>query len=407
MCLKTVLTTLNQLPQVPTRLTLVQEDTIMNTSQKNIWTGPEQLSSRPSADKSRKAVILVTYPDAFAVEEAKSLVDSSDRSIIEMFSQKYLNHSQYGIGSGKAEEIKEFVRESKAEQIVVDEHLTSRQIYNLEKLTGVQVIDRERLILDIFYARATTTEAKLQIEMAEIQYEMPRVRENAKLASVGERAGKGGMGEYVVDVKFRDLKRRLSFIKEKLNDAHRKRELYHQQRIKTGMPVVSLVGYTSSGKTTLFNSLTGEDKQISNKLFTTLSTTTRLLKIHDRETLLTDTVGFISRLPTYMVDAFKSTLEESLAADLILLLIDASEDLEDIRIKHAACRQVLGELKVDKSKVLMVFTKCDQPNSEETIKKISEDLGLSNPMLISTKTGYGITKLKTLISHQPYAVSRT
>jgi GTPase len=407
MCLKTVLTTLNQLPQVPTRLTLVQEDTKMNTSQKNIWTGPEQLSSRPSADKSRKAVILVTYPDAFAVEEAKSLVDSSDRSIIEMFSQKYLNHSQYGIGSGKAEEIKEFVRESKAEQIVVDEHLTSRQIYNLEKLTGAQVIDRERLILDIFYARATTTEAKLQIEMAEIQYEMPRVRENAKLTSGSERAGKGGMGEYVVDVKFRDLKRRLSFIKEKLNDAHRKRELYHQQRIKTGMPVVSLVGYTSSGKTTLFNSLTGEDKQISNKLFTTLSTTTRLLKIHDRETLLTDTVGFISRLPTYMVDAFKSTLEESLAADLILLLIDASEDLEDIRIKHAACRQVLGELKVDKSKVLMVFTKCDQPNSEETIKKISEDLGLSNPMLISTKTGYGITKLKTLISLQPYAVSRT
>jgi GTPase len=179
------------------------------------------------------------------------------------------------------------------------------------------------------------------------------------------------MGEYVVDVKSRDLKRRISFIKEKLNDAHRKRELYHQQRIKTGMPVVSLVGYTSSGKTTLFNSLTGEHKQISNNLFTTLSTTTRLFKIHDRETLLTDTVGFISRLPMYMIDAFKSTLEESLAADLILLLIDASEALQDIRIKHAACRQVLRELNVDKSKVLMVFTECDRPNSEETIKKIA------------------------------------
>jgi GTP-binding protein HflX len=175
-------------------------------------------------------VILVTYPDTFAVEEAKSLVDSSDRSIVGVFSQKYLNHSRYGIGAGKAEEIKEFVRECKAEQIVVDEHLTSRQIYNLEKLTGVQVIDRERLILDIFYSRATTTEAKLQIELAEIQYEMPRVRENARLSSGGERAGKGGMGEYVVDVKFRDLKRRMSFIKEKLNDAHRKRELYHHQR---------------------------------------------------------------------------------------------------------------------------------------------------------------------------------
>jgi GTPase len=364
------------------------------------------LSSLNLNDKSRKPVILVTYPDTFAVEEAKSLVDSSDRSIVGVFSQKYLNHSRYGIGSGKAEEIKEFVRESKAEQIVVDEHLTSRQIHNLEKLTGVQVIDRERLILDIFYKRATTTEAKLQIELAEIQYEMPRVRENAKLSSGNERAGKGGMGEYVVDVKFRDLKRRMSFIKEKLNDAHRKRELYHHQRIKTGMPVVSLVGYTSSGKTTLFNLLTGEHKQISNNLFTTLSTTTRLLKIDNREILLTDTVGFISRLPTYMIDAFKSTLEESLAADLILLLIDASEDLRDIKIKHAACRQVLGELNVDKSKVLMIFTKCDRLNSEEMIKKISEDLGISNPMLISSKTGYAITKLKSIIGQQPYAVSR-
>ena len=379
----------------------------MSTLQKNTWIGPKKLSSSlHSSYKSRTPVVLVTYPHAFAVEEAKSLVDSSDRLIVGVFSQKYLNHSNYGIGSGKAEEIKEFVRESKAEQIVVDDHLTSRQIYNLEKLTGVQVIDRERLILDIIYTRATTTEAKLQIELAEIQYEMPRVRENAKLTSGSERTGKGGMGEYVVDVKFRDLKRRISFIKEKLNDAHRKRELYHQQRIRTRMPVVSLVGYTSSGKTTLFNSLTGEHKQTSNNLFTTLSTTTRLLKIHEREILLTDTVGFISRLPTYMIDSFKSTLEESLAADLILLLIDASENLQDIRIKHAACREVLEELKVDKSKVLMVFTKCDRLDSEEMIKKISYDLGISNPMLISSKSGYGITKLKTIISQHSYAVSR-
>jgi GTP-binding protein HflX len=364
------------------------------------------LSSLPSGYKSKTPVVLVTYPHAFAVEEAKSLVDSSDRLIVRVFSQKYLNHSRYGIGSGKAEEIKEFVRESKAEQIIIDGHLTSRQIYNLEKLTGAQVIDRERLILDIFYTRATTTEAKLQIELAEIQYEMPRVRENAKLTSGSERAGKGGMGEYVVDVKFRDLKRRISFIKEKLNDAHRKRELYHQQRIKTKMPVVSLVGYTSSGKTTLFNLLTSEHKETSASLFTTLSTTTRLLKIDANEILLTDTVGFISRLPTYMIDAFKSTLEESLGADLILLLIDVSENLQDIRIKHAACIEVLEELKVDKSKVLMVFTKCDRLNSQEIVKKVSEVLGVSNPVLISSKSGYGITKLKSIIRQHSYAVSR-
>jgi GTPase len=407
MCLKAVLTTLNRLPQAPTCLTLVQEDTKISTLQKNIWTGHKKLSSLPSSYKSKTPAVLVTYPHTFAVEEAKSLVDSSDRLIVGVFSQKYLNHSQYGVGSGKAEEIKEFVRESNAEQVIIDEHLTSRQIYNLEKLIGAQVIDRERLILDIFYTRATTTEAKLQIELAEIQYEMPRVRENAKLTSGGERAGKGGMGEYIVDVKFRDLKRRISFIKEKLNDAHRKRELYHQQRIKTGMPVVSLVGYTSSGKTTLFNLLTSEHKETSASLFTTLSTSTRLLKIDAREILLTDTVGFISRLPTYMIDAFKSTLEESLAADLILLLIDASEDLQDIRIRHAACIEALEELKVDKSKILMVFTKCDKLNSQEMAKKISEVLGISNPVLISSKSGYGITKLKSIISQHSYAVSRT
>jgi GTP-binding protein HflX len=131
------------------------------------------------------------------------------------------------------------------------------------------------------------------------------------------------------------------------------------------------------------------------------------LKIDAREILLTDTVGFISRLPTYMIDAFKSTLEESLAADLILLLIDASEDLQDIRIRHAACIEALEELKVDKSKILMVFTKCDKLNSQEMAKKISEVLGISNPVLISSKSGYGITKLKSIISQHSYAVSRT
>lgn len=343
-----------------------------------------------------RKVVLVAYPDSFALEEAKSLVDSADRQSIAVFTQKYLNHSQYGVGSGKAEEIKEFVKESCAEQVIVDERLTSRQIYNLEKLTGVQVIDRERLILDIFYSRATTTEAKLQIELAEIKYEMPRVRENAKLTSGSERAGKGGMGEYTVDVKFRDLKRRMSFVKDKLDEARKKRELYHQQRVKTGMHVISLVGYTSSGKTTLFNLLANENKQTASSLFTTLSTTTRVLEIGGREALLTDTVGFISRLPTYMIDAFKSTLEESLAADLILLLVDASEDLRDIRIKYRACWQVLDELKVDRSRVAVVFTKYDKLGSEELIAQLATSLEVPNPVAISSASGYGVHKLKTM-----------
>ena len=363
---------------------------------------------------SANKVILVTYPDNFSLQEAQSLVESSSPSmalhpkIVKVITQKFLNHSRYGLGSGKAEEMKEFVKQSKADQIVVDEHLTPKQIYNLEKLTGAQVIDRERLILNIFHSRATTTEAKLQIELAEVKYEMPRVRENAKLTSGStERPGKGGMGEYTVDVKFRDLKRRMSFIKKKLADAHTKRELYRQQRLKTKLPIVSLIGYTSSGKTTLFNLLTAENKEISSSLFTTLSTTTRALRINnekqERESslLLIDTVGFISRLPHYMIDAFKSTLEESLAADLILLLIDASEKFEDIKIKYESCWNVLNELKVDKSRVFTILTKCDDGviSLSEGTDKIANYLSVSNPIIISSNTGYGIRKLKTMIVH--------
>jgi len=272
------------------------------------------------------------------------------------------------------------------------------------------VIDRERLILNIFHSRATTKEAKLQIELAEIRYEMPRVRENAKLTSGStERPGKGGMGEYTVDVKFRDLKRRISIIKKKLDEVHQKRELYHQNRSRTKMPIVSLVGYTSSGKTTLFNLLTSEYKETSNSLFTTLSTTTRSFRTNNNnnnhnhnlsgESLLIDTVGFISRLPHYMIEAFKSTLEESLGADLILLLIDVSEKIEDVKIKYQCCWDVLDDLKVDRSRVLVVLTKFDGATiSTEPVKNIANDLMIPNPIAISSKTGYGIHKLKTMIN---------
>ncbi|MGE0243500.1 MAG: GTPase HflX [Nitrososphaeraceae archaeon] len=367
-------------------------------------------------------VLLVTYPDDFILNEAKQLILSiPEYEIVKVFTQKYLNHAKYGMGSGKAEEIEKFVKETKEiEEIIVDEHLTSKQIFNLESLIGVPVKDRERLILDIFYMRATTVEAKLQIQLAEIEYEMPRVRENAKLLSNSkERAGKGGMGEYIVDVHFRDLKRQMSFIKEKLNEVKIKRNIYQHQRQKLRMPVVSLVGYTSSGKTTLFNLLTNESKETSSNLFTTLSTTTRLFKVppniknNKREKekrdriLIVDTVGFISRLPTYMIDAFKSTLEESLAADLILLLIDSSEKIDNIRIKYSNCLQILEELKVDKSKLFLILTKVDTIDTR-IISEIVYSLGISNNDIISisSNTGYGINKLKTLLIQKNFIETR-
>jgi len=330
--------------------------------------------------------ILVTYPDDFAINEAKSLVNSiSEYEIIKVFTQKHLNRAKYGMGTGKAQEIEEFVKETlNIETMIVDEHLSSKQIFNLEQLLNIKVIDRERLILDIFYSRAKTIEAKLQIQLAEIQYQMPRIR-------------------------------------EKLKDAQLKRHVYHQQRLKMRMPIVSLVGYTSSGKTTLFNLLTKENKETSASLFTTLSTTTRSLKTADKknddnnyyhqkneEILIVDTVGFISRLPHYMIDAFKSTLEESLVADLILLLIDCSEEFENIRRKYSSCWDVLEELKVDKSKVFIVLSKADKTTSS-AINKIIDNLNIisntttaNKEIIISSKTGYGIHKLKNMITSRQY-----
>jgi GTP-binding protein HflX len=368
--------------------------------------------------KNNIKTILVTYPDDFTVNEAKSLVTSiPNYEIIKVFTQKYLNRVKYGVGSGKVQEIESFVNENKdIDTMVVDEHLSSKQIFNLEQLLKIKVIDRDRLILDIFYSRAKTVEAKLQIQLAEIQYQMPRVRDQAKLMSKSnERVGKGGMGEYIVDVHFRDLKRQMSFVKEKLKDAQLKRQVYHQQRLKTGTPIVSLVGYTSSGKTTLFNLLTGENRETSSSLFTTLSTTTRSLnapnknkvnKVHENEekVLIVDTVGFISRLPHYMIDAFKSTLEESLVADLILLLIDCSEEMENIKIKYSSCWSVLEELKVDKSKVFVALTKADKVTST-TINDIYDHLDIAtitNKAILSSKTGYGIHKLKNMILSKHY-----
>lgn len=348
-----------------------------------------------------KNVILISYPDNFRQQEARSLIESvSDYQIVKTYTQKYLNHSTYGLGAGKVEEIKEFLTENKSDYvIIVDEHLSARQMYNLEKATESKVIDRERLILDIFYSRATTTEAKLQIQLAEIKYELPRVREGAKIAKGGERPGKGGGGEYIVDVKFRELKRQMGFILDKLSEAKRKRQLYLDQRTANELPVVALVGYTSSGKTTLFNFLTNENKQTSDSLFTTLSTTTRSFYINNQKLLLTDTVGFISRLPTYMIEAFKSTLEESLSASLILLLIDSSQPVEEIRIKFLSCWEILDELKVDRDKVIVIFTKNDQTNLIR-IQDIITDLAIRTPHAISAKTGYGIRKLKTIVSQQ-------
>jgi GTP-binding protein HflX len=305
--------------------------------------------------------IVVTYPDDFAKKEILGLAEAAGYEVKEVVTQRDIIRSEYGVGVGKAQELEGMAAESKAGTIIIDESVTSAQANKLSAKTHAQVVDRERLILNIFARRAVTTEAKLQVRLAELRYELPRAKDAVRYSTRGEQAGFMGMGEYAVDVKFRDLKRQMGFVKDKLERSRTVRDLHTRQRRKLGVPFVSLAGYTSSGKTTLFNRLTAESKEMSPKLFTTLATTTRKVTFAGsrKSILLSDTVGFISRLPTYLVESFKSTLDELRYADLVLLLVDASEPASNIGVKLDSCRMTMEDLGVDQGNVLLVLNKVD------------------------------------------------
>ncbi|QQG48418.1 MAG: GTPase HflX [archaeon] len=310
---------------------------------------------------SGEKAIIVTYPDEFAKKEIIDLAKAAGYVVDAVMTQKQVIKSEYGVGVGKAQELEQMVIENGSKAIIVDETLTSSQANKLGATTKVEIVDRERLILNIFARRAITTEAKLQVQLAELRYMMPRARDMVRNSTRGEQAGFMGMGEYAVDVKFRDLKRQMGFVKEKLERSRTARVLHTTERRKLGLPFVSLAGYTSSGKTTLFNRLASESKEESPKLFTTLATTTRAITFpnSDRRIMLSDTVGFISRLPTYLVESFKSTLDELTYADLVLLMVDVSEPIDSVDLKLNSCRQTLAELGVDPLKVLLILNKVD------------------------------------------------
>jgi len=214
-----------------------------------------------------------------------------------------------GIGEGKAEEAARLVREHKIDTILFDDSLNASQSYNLAKLCNVEVRDREKLILEIFARRATTSEAKLQVQLAELNYELPRAKDKVRMAKRGEQPGFFGLGRYEVDVYVRMRKRQIAVLKGKLEEVRERREVQRRHRASEGLSTVAITGYTGAGKTTLFNRLTGESKEAGGGAFTTLAPTTRSVDVGGRKVLLSDTVGFISRLPTYLVEAFKSADE--------------------------------------------------------------------------------------------------
>jgi len=351
---------------------------------------------------------VVTYPDEFSKEEIKELAARAGYTVVGMITQKRVVKSEYGVGVGKAEELRDMVSKNGAKTLIIDEEVTSSQANRLATVTRVEVVDRDRLILNIFAKRAVTTEAKLQVQLAELKYEMPRARDAVRYSVSGERAGFMGMGETMVDIKFRALKKRMNFIKERLEKAQANRNLHRVERKKLGLPFVSLAGYTSSGKTTLFNKLAAEAREESPKLFTTLTTTMRAVSFDDsrRRIMLSDTVGFISRIPTYMVESFKSTLEELTYSDLVLLMVDASEERESMSIKLRSCRETLDQLGVDPKKILLVLNKIDRLEGA-ALRQIEEDDLFSGftVVKISAVKGDGLRQLKNRIIAMTYPPS--
>ncbi|TVP39565.1 GTPase HflX [Candidatus Nitrosocosmicus arcticus] len=352
--------------------------------------------------EDRKA-ILITYPNQFALSEAKSLAESIGYSIIEVISQKNITRSRFGVGKGKAEDIKERVAVLKPDVIIFDEILKPSQQYNLARLCRIDIVDREKLILEIFLNRAVTNESKIQVKLAQLKYDIVRVKEKARLAKLGEQPGFYGLGKYDADVHILDIKKRTAVLKNKLQAEERKRSLHRIQRLSGNTPLISLTGYTSAGKTSLFNELTNENKETSTKLFTTLTTFTRASQIEGRKVLVSDTIGFISKLPPYMIEAFKSTLSELNYANVILLIIDFSDDVPIIRKKLRSSLEILSKLQIPFQKCILVLNKIDMVKNNEIKNKMKElnvNENMDQIIPISAQMGYNLPRLKQLISKQ-------
>jgi GTP-binding protein HflX len=263
----------------------------------------------------------------------------------------------------------------------------------------LNVLDRESLILEIFAKRSSSYESHLQIKLAQNRYEMSRAKEKVRLAKKGEQPGFMGIGMYEVDTYYNDIQNRMKSIKSKLAKTGKQRALHREARRRVGLETISLAGYTSAGKTTLFNLLTGETKEQSPELFTTLSTTTRKIFIEKSPVLISDTVGFISKLPAYMVEAFKSTLEELRYAAAVIVVVDISDSAPELKKKFRSCIKTLSDLDVDQQNVIYALNKSDLIGPEEIVQK-AELLELSDSkkwIPVSAVTKQNIPKLLELV----------
>ena len=303
----------------------------------------------------------------------------------------HFNSATY-IGKGKVEEIKELIYELDATGIICDDELTPAQMSNLEEELEVKIMDRTLLILDIFAARANTNEGKIQVELAQLRYRSSRlVGLRNSLSRLGGGIGTRGPGETKLEMDRRIIHERISQLKRELETVVTHRELTRTQRSRTNIPVVAIVGYTNAGKSTLLNTLTDADILAEDKLFATLDPTTRNLEMESgQQILLTDTVGFISKLPHHLVEAFKSTLEEAVYADIILHVVDCSNPAMDSQM-HVVY-ETLEKLGVGDKPIITAFNKIDKAEPQ-----ILRDFKADKTVRISAKHGNGLKDLLNAI----------
>jgi GTP-binding protein HflX len=341
------------------------------------------------------------YDADISIAELGELAKTAGANVIgEMIQKRDTVEGATYVGKGRLEEIAEFCENNDVDLIIADGELSPVQVRNIEDRCDTRVVDRTTLILDIFAGRARSKEGKLQVELAQLKYSLPRLTgKGTALSRLGGGIGTRGPGETKLESDKRHIRRKIQYIKEELDDVERRRNMQHERRKKNGVQVIAIVGYTNAGKSTLMNKLTDAGVLQEDKLFATLDPTARKLYLpNGQQVMIVDTVGFISRLPHQLVDAFRSTLEEATYADVILNVCDASSDECHNHIKTT--NEILQSLFKDgivTAPVINVFNKCDIASDIENRVFFYD---ANNPCVkISAKTGEGVDELLLAIQN--------
>jgi GTP-binding protein HflX len=357
---------------------------------------------QPQGRARQRAYVIAATPEGDDLSEIKELLRTAGVAVVgELVQHRDSPHPNHYLGQGKVEELKALLGPADANLVVVDDELTPRQERNLEKALDKPVIDRTAVILDIFASHAHTAEGKLQVELAQLEYNMARMRGLwTHLERLGAGRGVGGIGtrgpgESQIETDRRLARDRITALKRRLDHVRSTRAVQRAERERAHLPSVALAGYTNAGKSTLLNALTGSTVGVRDRLFHTLDPTTRTLQLQGRTFLMTDTVGFIRKLPHQLVDAFAATLEETALADLVLHVVDASEPEEELGEMARAVEDVLEEIHAADSPRVLVLNKADALTEERRA-----ELAFRHPdaVLVSAMTGEGLEDLRERVA---------